>query len=100
MGVKVLKQVSSPGLADKNRAAFVEARLNYVGVEQRENKFVHDKFVIADDTVIVTTGNFTATQFGLDKRQMEFNTGSGDLAAVERIIESANLCLGQPSKER
>jgi hypothetical protein len=101
MDVKVLKQVSSAGLKDKRRAAFVEAHLEYAGVEQRENKLVHDKFVIADDTLIVTTGNLTATQFGWGEIRMEFKTGISDLATVEKSIKSANLFFGNsPEKVR
>jgi hypothetical protein len=99
--VKILKQVSSAGLADKRRAAFVEAHLEYAGIKQRENKFVHDKFIIADDTIIVTTGNLTATQFGWGERQMEFKTGIRDLAKVEEAIKSANFFFGNsPNRVR
>jgi hypothetical protein len=31
--------------------------------EYRVNEFVHSKFIIADDTLIMTTSNFTPTQF-------------------------------------
>lgn len=90
MDVRVLKQVSSAGLADKRRAAFVECHLEHAGVKQRENKLVHDKFVVADDTVIVSTSNFTATQFGWGERRMEFKTGINDLAIVEKVVAKAN----------
>jgi hypothetical protein len=97
INAKVLKQVSSAGLADKRRAAFVEAHLDYAGILQRENKLVHDKFVIADDTIIITTSNFTATQFGWGERQMEFKTGIADYDAVQKTVSSALSFFGIPS---
>jgi|GEM_PF-1681432 len=86
--VKLLKQVSSKGLADKRRAAFVECHLSYAGVAQRVNKLVHDKFVIADDIVIVSTGNFTATQFAWGDRQMELKVKE-DIQNVKNTVNSA-----------
>jgi hypothetical protein len=86
--VKLLKQVSSKGLADKRRAAFVECHLSYAGVAQRVNKLVHDKFVVADDTVIISTGNFTATQFAWGDRQMELKVKE-NLRNVKNTVDSA-----------
>jgi len=94
--VKVLKQVASSGLADKRRAAFVEGHLYHAGVPQRVNKLVHDKFVVADNTVVVTTGNFTATQFGWGERRMEFKTDTDNLKAVQNVIDSATDFFGTP----
>lgn len=93
--VKVLKQVSSSGLADKRRAAFVECHLNYAGVEQRVNKLVHDKFIIADDTVIITTSNFTATQFGWGERRMEY-TVKKKYNQVNQVVNSALSFFNHP----
>lgn len=93
--VKVLKQVSSAGLADKRRAAFVECHLNYAGVEQRVNKLVHDKFIIADDIVIITTSNFTATQFGWGERAMEY-TIKRSFNEVNRVVDKALRLFGHP----
>jgi phosphatidylserine/phosphatidylglycerophosphate/cardiolipin synthase-like enzyme len=86
--VKLLKQVSSKGLADKRRAAFVECHLSYAGVAQKVNKLVHEKFVVADDTVIISTGNFTATQFAWGDRQMELKVKE-DLQNVKTTVDSA-----------
>lgn len=96
MEVKVLKQVSSSGLADKRRAAFVEGHLYHAGISQRVNKLVHNKFVVVDDTVVITTGNFTATQFGWGERQMEYKTVTSDLRAVQSVINSAINFFGTP----
>jgi len=97
MDVRVLKQVASSGLADKRRAAFVECHLDHAGVAQRANKLVHDKFVIADDTVLITTSNFTATQFGWGKRSMEFKTEIRDLNIVKEVVNNACSFFGVPS---
>jgi len=97
MDVRVLKQVASSGLADKRRAAFVECHLSYAGVAQRANKFVHDKFVIADEVVLITTSNFTATQFGWGKRQMEFKAEIKNLNTVEEVVNNACSFFAVPS---
>lgn len=89
INAKVLKQVSSAGLADKRRAAFVESHLDHASILQRENRLVHDKFVIADDIIIITTSNFTATQFGWGERQMEFKTGIADQNSVQKTLLDA-----------
>lgn len=89
MDVRVLKQVSSSGLADKRRAAFVEGHLYHAGIPQKVNKLVHDKFVVADNTVVITTSNFTATQFGWGERRMEYKTGTSNLKVVQEVIDSA-----------
>ena len=98
MDVRVLKQVASSGLADKRRAAFVECHLDHAGVAQRVNKLVHNKFVIADDTVLITTSNFTATQFGWGRRLMEFKTEIKDLSAVEEVVDNACSFFDVPSE--
>jgi len=93
--VKVLKQTPSRGLADKRRAAFAECHLNYAGVEQRANKLVHDKFIVADNVVLITTSNFTASQFGWGERNMEF-TVAGDYQVVNNVISKALSLFKQP----
>lgn len=94
--VRVLKQVASSGLADKRRAAFVEAHLYNAGIPQKVNKLAHDKFIVADNAVVITTGNFTATQFGWGDRQMEYKTDTGNLGAVQNVIESAQDFFATP----
>jgi len=94
--VRVLKQVASSGLADKRRAAFVEGHLYHAGVPQRVNRLIHDKFIVADDTTVISTGNFTATQFGWGQRVMEYKTSSDDLNAVQKVVDSANSFFATP----
>lgn len=96
MDVRVLKQVSSSGLADKRRAAFVETHLHYAGVNQRVNKLVHDKFVVADDTVVFSTGNFTATQFAWGQREMECSTDLSEVKPVEEVIRASESLFATP----
>jgi len=93
--IRVLKQVSSRGLEDKRRASFVECHLDYAGVEQRANRLVHDKFIVADDTVAITTSNFTATQFAWGERDMKLSLKiSPD--EVKKVVESALSLYGHP----
>jgi len=93
---RVIKQVSSSGLADKRRAAFVESHLYYAGVCQRFNKLIHDKFIVTDDTAVVATGNFTATQFGWGLRSMECETRITDLEVAQRLIDYSQTFFGTP----
>jgi len=93
--VKVLKQVPSRGLADKRRAAFVECHLNYAGIEQKANKLVHDKFIVADDVILITTSNFTATQFGWGEREMELVVEES-ATTVESVVNGALSLFGHP----
>ena len=61
---KFLKQGTSKGLSDQRRAAIAETLFQFVmGVEQRHNKLIHDKFMLIDDKLIVSTANYTPTQF-------------------------------------
>jgi hypothetical protein len=94
--VRMLKQVDSSGLSDKRRASFVEAHLDHVGIPQKKNKLVHDKFIVVDDTLIITTANFTATQFGWGNKQMEFDTESSNLDSVQHVITSAEDFFSTP----
>ncbi|MGC8988344.1 hypothetical protein [Infirmifilum sp.] len=98
--VKVLKQVSSRGLSDKRRAAFAECHLRYAGVEQKENRYVHDKFVVADDVVLITTANLTSTQFSWGIRQMEFEPkGRYDYDTVSEVVKRAEGLFGHTGVE-
>jgi hypothetical protein len=94
---RVLKQVSSSGLADKRRAAFAEAHLYYAGVPQRVNKLVHDKFLVSDGLAVVGTGNFTATQFGWGARRMKCVVRDAPLVEVERAVSRAADLFGTPA---
>lgn len=93
----VLKQVASSGLADMRRAAFAEAHLFYAGVPQRVNKLAHDKFAVIDGAAIISTGNFTATQFAWGKRQMECTLPNCTVADAERAVARAIDLFKPPS---
>jgi hypothetical protein len=95
LDVRILKQVSSAGLADKRRAAFAECHLDYAGIKQRVNKLVHDKFIVVDDKVIISTANFTATQFGWGERAMELVVEKG-IDHVKTVVNSALQLYGHP----
>jgi phosphatidylserine/phosphatidylglycerophosphate/cardiolipin synthase-like enzyme len=95
LDVRVLKQVSSSGLADKRRAAFVECHLDYAGIKQRVNKLVHDKFIVVDDKIIVSTANFTTTQFGWGERAMELVVEQ-DINYARVVVNSALQLYGHP----
>jgi len=99
MDVKVLKQVASSGLADKRRAAFVEGHLYHAGVPQRINRLVHDKFVVVDDSVLLTTSNFTPTQFGWGLRKMTFRTGTNDMNKVKKVVNASCGFFGSPTNK-
>ena len=43
-----------------------------MGAEQRINRLVHDKFIIVDNTLIVSTANYTASQFAYGVRKMDY----------------------------
>jgi len=70
---RFLKQVPHSSLADKRRAAIAETLFQYVmKAEQRYNRLAHDKFMIIDDTLLVSTANYTSTQFAFGQIKMEF----------------------------
>ena len=70
---RFLKQVPHSSLADKRRAGIAETLFKYVlKAEQRYNRLTHDKFIIIDNTLIVSTANYTSTQFAFGKRKMDF----------------------------
>jgi len=73
---RFLKQVPHSSLADKRRAGMAETLFQFVmKAEQRYNKLVHDKFMIIDDTLLVSTANYTSTQFAFGKRKMDYKEG-------------------------
>lgn len=88
MDIRVLKQVASSGLADKRKAAFLECHLHHANIGQKVNKLVHDKFIVADNTTVITTGNFTSTQFGWGATQMRYNP-TNKLGVVQNVINRA-----------
>lgn len=70
---RFLKQVPHSSLADKRRAAIAETLFQYVmNAQQRYNRLTHDKFMIIDNTLLVSTANFTSTQFAFGKVKIEY----------------------------
>ena len=75
--MKFLKQVPHSSLADKRRAAIAETLFQFVlEAEQKSNRLVHDKFIIVDDTLIISTANYTSTQFAFGVRTMDMKFGN------------------------
>jgi len=84
-----LKQTDSSGLTSKGRASYAEEYLHRAKIPQKANKLLHDKFIVADDTVLFTTGNFTATQFTWGEIYMEHYTSKIGLGDAQTIIDNA-----------
>jgi len=85
---RFLKQVPHTSLADKRRAGIAETLFQFVmQAEQRYNKLVHDKFMIIDDTLLVSTGNYTTTQFAFGIRKMDFKKGNHKISKEDNFSE-------------
>jgi len=70
---RFLKQVPHSSLADKRRAGIAETLFKFVmKADQRYNRLTHDKFIIADNTLLISTANYTSTQFAFGARKMDF----------------------------
>lgn len=70
---RFLKQVKHSSLADKRRAGIAETLFQYVmNAPQRFNRHTHDKFIIVDNQLIVSTANYTPTQFAYGIRKMKY----------------------------
>ena len=79
VSLRFLKQVPHSSLADKRRAGIAETLFQFVmQAEQRYNRLAHDKFMIIDDILLVSTANYTPTQFAFGLRKMEFKDGDGN----------------------
>ncbi|MBZ9534511.1 hypothetical protein HUN92_03725 [Bacillus firmus] len=73
--IKVLKQTRAHNQAQGWRTAKTEKILKGCpNVSQRYwNPIIHDKFIIVDEKILVTTGNFTPTQFAWqENREMTY----------------------------
>lgn len=85
---RFLKQVPHSSLADKRRAGIAETLFQFVmKARQRFNKLAHDKFMIIDDTLLVSTANYTTTQFAFGKRKMEFKEESRKFSKEDNFSE-------------
>ncbi len=89
--LRFLKQVPHSSLSDKRRAAITETIAQFVlNAEQRYNRYTHDKFIIIDDTLIVTTANYTPTQFAFGKRRMEMSFGGSSKEKKDDYFSEVN----------
>ncbi|MED3871992.1 phospholipase D-like domain-containing protein [Priestia megaterium] len=73
--IKVLKQTHHSDLKQPARTLATENFLKGIeGIEQKYWKsIIHDKFMIIDDQLIMTTANFTSTQFAWkENHEMEY----------------------------
>lgn len=89
LDLKVLKQGPHTGLQDKSRAAIAETYYHYVlNSPIRFNKLVHDKFIIIDDKIVISTANFTPTQFAWDEgRKMDHEFSKGPRTKNDNFSE-------------
>jgi len=91
---RFLKQVPHSSLADKRRAAIAETLFQFVmKVEQRYNRLAHDKFMIFDNTLLVSTANYTSTQFAFGKRRMDFKNGEIKSRKIDNFSETNGFAV-------
>ncbi len=85
---RFLKQVPHSSLSDKRRAGIAETLFQFVmQAGQRYNKLAHDKFMIIDDVLLVSTANYTTTQFAFGLRKMEFKDDNGTFSKEDNFSE-------------
>lgn len=105
MEFRFLKQVPHSSLADKRRAAIAETLFQFeIKAEQRYNNLTHDKFIIVDDTLVISTANYTSTQFAYGKRRMEYKEGNNrfikdDIFSEVNGFIILNNCPGEVIQE-
>lgn len=85
---RFLKQVPHSSLADKRRAGIAETLFQFVmQAGQRYNRLAHDKFMIIDNNLLVSTANFTPTQFAFGKRKMDSKEGDRKFSKEDNFSE-------------
>lgn len=85
---RFLKQVPHTSLADKRRAGMAETLFQFVmQAEQRYNNLAHDKFMVIDGNLLVSTANYTPTQFAFGKRKMELREGDRKFSKEDNFSE-------------
>ncbi|PGK39125.1 hypothetical protein CN907_13365 [Bacillus anthracis] len=88
LDIKVLKQTRSFHQAQGDKTKSTERELHrYSNVQQKcLHPIIHDKFIIVDDAVLITTANFTNSQFAWHKdRLMRY-----EIKEEERIVRVQN----------
>ncbi|WLR60174.1 phospholipase D-like domain-containing protein [Guptibacillus hwajinpoensis] len=82
INLKILKQTRANHQSHGKRTKLAEEKFSQLSnVEQRYwSPVVHDKFIIVDDKLLISTANFTATQFAWsDQRQVSYEVGDRDI---------------------
>lgn len=93
LDIKILKQTRSFHQAQGRKTLLTEQELQqYSNVEQRYlHPIIHDKFIIVDDAVLITTANFTNTQFAWDKnRLMKYIIQGEESIEVQNTFSEVN----------
>lgn len=91
--VKVLKQTRPFHQAQGRKTELTEQELQqYSNVQQRcLHPIIHDKFIIVDDAVLITTANFTNTQFAWDKnRLMKYKIQGEEPIEIQNTFSEVN----------
>jgi len=97
---RFLKQVKHSSLSDKRRAGIAETLFQFdLKVPQRFNRHTHDKFIIVDDQLIISTGNFTPTQFAYGVRKMRHETDGKKFVKEDYFSETNGFMIIPDNKE-
>jgi hypothetical protein len=95
LDVQCIKQSESKSLTDKKRASFAECHLHYNHIPQKINSVIHDKFILIDDAAVVTTSNFTATNFGWgEAKEMVLGLPVEDFQKAKEVTNAAKSFYG------
>jgi len=97
---KFLKQVPHTSLADKRRAGIAECVIHFsLKAPQRFNRLTHDKFIIVDNNLLVSTANYTPTQFAYGNRQMKYTLGKTIFTKHDIFSESNAFVIIENNKD-
>jgi hypothetical protein len=97
---KFLKQVPHASLADKRRAGIAETVIHYsLKAPQKFNRLTHDKFIVVDNNLIISTANYTPTQFAYGNRQMKYSLQNVSLTKFDIFSESNAFVIIKDNKE-
>ena len=85
---RFLKQVPHSSLADKRRAGIAETLFQFVlKADQRFNRLAHDKFMLIDGILLISTANYTSTQFAFGSRRMTAGKGKDRIVKQDYFSE-------------
>jgi hypothetical protein len=86
--IRMLKQCDHKGLSDKSRSAITECFFNfYLDKPMKKFGMIHDKFIIIDDKLLVSTANFTPTQFAFGNCDMKIKIGENTFRKIDIFSE-------------